>query len=465
MESPLFRTWMSTVSKAPSAVAVIDADTGKKWSRAALAKASAEWAENYRSTVPRPWRRRVVMSVPNGGDWFCAFMGLLSAGAIPAPIDPSEPEEAQATAARAIGATHIWRGGAFHRVAGPMPRGRIGRPLRNECLVKLTSGSSGTPKGLYATHAQMAADGGQVCSTMDIGPRDSNLATVPLGYSYGLGNLVLPLMLQGTRVVCASSVLPHALAADISRFRPTVLATVPPVLRALAASGLGKESLNPLRLVISAGSALQPGVAEAFLARFGRHIHGFYGTSETGGIAFDRTGEATTEGRSVGTPLDGVSLSLGARGAFTVSSRAVLGGGRFSPSDRGRLDRNGELVLLGRSDRMVKLAGRRVDLAEIERALKSLPGVREALAYAWEGPDPVLAAAALTDLRPVEIRRSLRLLLAPWKIPGRIVALPTFPVTARGKTDVPRLRQVLMAPRTATSISTLSADRQMSARR
>ena len=114
---------------------------------------------------------------------------------------------------------------------------------------------------------------------------------------------------------------------------------------------------------------------------------------------------------------------------------------------------------------MVKVAGRRVDLAEIEAALRALPGIRDAYAHVSAGAAPALSAAVLTALSAAEIRRLLRPRAASWKVPSRIVTLPEFPVTSRGKTDARRLRQILSAPRTATSISTLRAERQISAPR
>jgi long-chain acyl-CoA synthetase len=462
MNAPLFRLWSATAARSPSAVAVIDAAFGAVWTRADMAEAAQQWAGAYRVEAGKSTsvRRRVAMSVPNGAEWFWVFLGLLSAGAVPAPIDPSEPQEAQLAAARAIGASFIWRGGRLERVGG-----RRARVSADECLVKMTSGSSGAPKGLAFTHSQMAADGRQVCASMGIGPGDANLAAIPLGYSYGLGSLVVPLILQGTRVICASSALPHALAADVARFSPTVFPAVPPLLGALAASDLSRGDLASLRLVVSAGSPLDPGVARAFADKFGTKVHGFYGASETGGIAFDASGDATLAGRSVGRPLSGVRIARGSGGRFTVSSPAVRGKGSFSPADRASVNELGELVLKGRTDRAVKVAGRKVDLAEIEAALRSIPGVSGAFAHMEGGPGAVLAAAAVTALAPAEIRRLLRERIASWKVPARIVALAEFPVTPRGKADARRLRQVLSEPRTATSISTLRAARQMSARR
>ena len=462
MNNPLFRLWKATVRRDPAAVAVVEASSGRKWTRAALDSAAADWATAFgRMSGGSPVDgRRVAMSVPNGAEWFQAFLGLMSMGAVPAPVDPSEPQEAQVAAALSIGAPWMWRSGALWPVGSSGPGRSAGASRREECMVKLTSGSSGHPRGLAATHAQMEADGRQICRSMAIGPDDANLAVVPLGYSYGLGNLVVPLIVQGSRVICLSSALPQAIAADARRLCPTVFPAVPPILRALIESDVPPRSFASLRLVISAGSPLAPEVARAFAARFGVRIHGFYGTSETGGIAFDASGDATMAGSSVGTPLAGVRIAFRSGGRFIVSSPAVLGKGRFSPSDRAMLNRLGEVVLKGRTDRVVKVGGRRLDLAEIETALRSIPGIREAFAH-LAGAGETLSAAVATDLTAAEIRRRLAPRLAKWKIPSRILALREFPRTPRGKADTRILLQILAAPRTATSISTLSAERQM----
>jgi long-chain acyl-CoA synthetase len=463
MHESLHGLWTATVGRSPSAVALVDAASGKTWTRGALEAAARSWAQRFAAEARKSLtlRCRVAMSVPNGAGWFEVFLGLMSAGAIPAPIDPSEPEESQLSTARSAGASFLWREGRLH------PLGGAGRSKgsRDECLVKLTSGSSGAPKALPFTHAQVAADGRQICESMGIGAGDANLAAIPLGYSYGLGNLVVPLITLGTRIVCVSSTLPHAIASDAARHKPTVFPSVPPVLRALAGSDLPAGSLASLRVVISAGSPLAPEVARTFERKFGVRVHGFYGTSETGGIAYDRTGDATLEGRSVGPPIAGVTIAIGTAGRCTVTSPAAAGRGRFSPGDRASFNALGELVLMGRVDRVVKVAGRRVDLAEIEALLKSLPGVRDAFAHVPEGADAALSAAVVTGHSPAEIKRMLHARTASWKIPARIVAIREFPTTARGKTDGRKLRQILSEPRTATSISTLRAARQMSAPR
>jgi acyl-CoA synthetase (AMP-forming)/AMP-acid ligase II len=437
MADHLFRLWVATVRRAPRAPAVIEAGSGRSWSRSDLADSARAWRESA-AADGRLRGRRVILAAPNGAGWFQAFLGLLEVGAVPVLMDPAEPKAAQAAAARAVGAAALWTGGQLE----PVPcRRRTDAPAH--CLVKLTSGSTAAPRGIVFTHRQMAADGRQVCRTMGIAAGDLNLAVIPLGHSYGLGNLVVPLLLQGTALLCASGPLPHALAAECARWRPTVFPAVPALLRLLALSEVPASAFASLRLVLSAGSILPPATAQAFARKFGRSVHGFYGSSETGGIAFDRTGEATLAGRSVGTPLVGVRLAFGRQRRFTVASAAVQGRGRFRPGDRARLNAEGELVLLGRADRTLKLAGRRVDLAEVEAALLAVPGIREAYAAPHPLKAGVLAAALATALTPEAVRQQLESRLAPWKVPARLVTLTELPTTARGKPDAVLLRQLL----------------------
>jgi long-chain acyl-CoA synthetase len=442
MPTTLLSQWQKLVRLAPQATAVIEATGENVFSRAELAAR----AETWRAARTEPLAgQRVVFALPNRAAWFEVFLGLLQAGAVPAAIDATEPPAAQRELARVVGATWLWSDGRLEKVSAPR------RPRRHDlCLLKITSGSTGMPRALPFTHAQILADGRQVCRAMGIIPGDLNLAVIPLGHSYGLGNLVVPLLAQGTPLVCASAPMPHALAADCARWRPTVFPAVPALLRALAASDIAIDALRSLRLVISAGAPLPAETAHAFFAKTGHSPQVFYGTSETGGITFDRDGEATREGRSVGTPLAGVRLRVGRGRRFVVASAAVGGRGQFSPADHAELDVHGELVLLGRAGRMVKIAGRRLDLTEVEAALRRVPGVRDALAAPHPARPDELAAALATDLPANVVRSALRERLAAWKIPRLIIVLPSFPLTARGKTDT-RALQALLEHRTSNA--------------
>ena len=442
----LLGAWEKTVRSAPEALALIDAGTERRFTRAQLDAEGDTWRDAHGRDLAG---RTVVFAEPNGPGWWRVFLGLLKSDAVIVPLDPGEPVAAQRATATAIRAAWLWSGEKLHAIAA---RGGS-RAHDGRRIVKLTSGSTGAPRALAFTDAQMLADGRQVGAGMGIRGDDVNFALIPLGHSYGLGNLVVPLLAQGTAMVCGDSALPHAISESMARWKPTVFPTVPALLRALAVADVPPERLASLRTVISAGAPLAPEIATAFLARFGRHVHSFYGSSETGGITYDRTGEAALSGRSVGRPLPGVRLALGRGRRFAVESAAVFtlgnrrrtadGFGSHRPADLGVLTSDGELSLVGRAGRVVKIAGRRLDLAEVERTLRQLPGVRDALVAPHAGRAEALAALVATDEPAETLRAALRERMAGWKIPKRIVTLPAFPLTARGKTDTARLLALL----------------------
>jgi acyl-coenzyme A synthetase/AMP-(fatty) acid ligase len=329
----------------------------------------------------------------------------------------------------------------------PLPRARRYRDPA-VCLIKLTSGTTGQPRPLVFTAEQLLADARQVTTTMGIGPRDLNYALIPFGHSYGLGNLTVPLLAHGVPLVCGTSPLPHAIAADFARWHPTVFPGVPAMWRALAASEL---ALPGLRLGISAGAPLPPEVARDFAARFGRRLHSFYGSSETGGIAYDRTGAGALAGH-VGRALRGVKLTARPGTRLVVSSAAVLTQGNrrrvdklgaWLMPDRAALNARGEVTLLGRRGTTVKIAGRRVNLAEVADRLRRLPSVREAWVGVRAGADPVLGAVIATERTAADVRTTLLADTASWKIPKKIIVVPALPLTARGKPD-PRALQALV---------------------
>jgi acyl-CoA synthetase (AMP-forming)/AMP-acid ligase II len=445
MTATLLQAWRDTLSRAPIATALIDATTGSRLTRAELDTTANAWHEQH---APLARRRAVAFAETNSPAWLRVFLGLLKSDAALIPLDPGDPPAAQRTTARAAGASFFWNGETLEPLA-PHPR-RL-RDARR--IVKLTSGSTGTPRALPFTDAEMLADGQHICAGMRIAADDINLGLIPWGHSYGLGNLILPLILQGTPIVHGVTPLPHAIAAAVKQTRATVFPAVPALLQALAESTVAPTDLSSLRTIVSAGAPLAPEVARAFHARFDRKVHNFYGSSETGGISYDASGDSAAHGRGVGRPLPGVTLAFSRGRRFTVSSDAVFTlrnrhPGAHRMADLARLDASGELVLLGRSGRAVKIAGRRLNLAEVERALRELPGVRDAFVAPHPERADALAAVVATDRSPAELREGLRERLASWKIPKKIVALPTFPLTARGKPDTQRLRELIAsAPR------------------
>ena len=437
------QAWQKTLRRHGPRRAVVEAASGRSVTFDELDAAAEAWAVKHVGDRAGLAGRAVVFARPNGIAWLEMFLGLVKAGAVVVPLDPGEPLAAQQRLAERLRAAAWWDGERLQSL------GRS-RHYRDPAigLIKMTSGSTGQPRALVFTDAQMLADGRQVTATMGIRARDLNYALIPFGHSYGLGNLTLPLLAHGVPLVCGSTALPQGMAGDFLRWHPTVFPGVPTMWRALAASDV---QLTSLRLGISAGAPLPPDVARDFATRFGRRLHSFYGSSETGGIAYDRDGSAALAG-GVGRAMRGVTLTILPGQRLRVTSAAVTtrgnarkvgSRGAWIMPDRVALQPNGNVMLLGRRGTTVKVAGRRVNLAEVTRRLQQLPGVQEAWAGVTAGAEPTLAAVVATARTPAELRLALAPSTAAWLIPKKIRVVADLPVTARGKFDTQALQALV----------------------
>lgn len=442
MSHALLEAWQKTLRRHGAARALRSADGRARTFRELDAGADA-WLQAHAPQGAPLKGRAVVFAAPNEAPWLELFLALLKAGAIAVPLDPAEPALARQRLATTLRAGFWWDGSSLVALKGA-------KPYRDSrlCFIKTTSGTTGRPKALVFTADQLLADARQVTASMGITSRDVNYALIPFGHSYGLGNLVLPLLVQGTPVICGSSPLPHAIAADFASWKPTVFAGVPTLWRALSTSDV---TLPGLRLAISAGAPLPPEIARDFAARFGQPVHSFYGSSETGGISYDRSGTATLAG-GVGTALRGVKLIARPGERLQVSSPAVITHGNRRRSgrqgayvmpDRVAMDGRGGVTLLGRRGTTVKIAGRRVNLAEVADRLRRIPGVREVWTDVSRDREPVLGAVVAATQTAAELRVALAVDTAAWKIPRKLVVVAALPTTARGKTDLAALQALL----------------------
>ena len=433
MSNPtLWNTWQRTAAAKPHAVAVIDARDGRVHTYADVTAAASAVAADAPGALARG--HAVAFAEPNGARWLAWFLGLQKLGAVVLPLDSALPAAQRAETAAALGARWLLDAdGRWENVAPDAPAF-----AEDICLLKTTSGSTGLPRALAFTAENMLADGRHIAATMEIGPDDINLGAIPFGHSYGLGNLILPLLVQGTVVVASREILPDALAAQVEQFRVTVLPSVPAVLRGLAGSSVDPRRVGSLRRVISAGGPLHAGVPAMFNEKFRCPIRNFYGSSETGGICFDRTGEATLSGRSVGLPLEGVKVQLDEEGRVMVRSAAVMSPGEHTLADLGVWSERGELVLTGRATPLANIGGKKVSPLEIERALRALAGVADAWvgvqARRFGGGDFLLAAVE-TERSGEDIRADLAARLPTWQVPRRLWITARLPRTERGKLD------------------------------
>ena len=342
------------------------------------------------------------------------------------------------------------RTGVAASIAHGMPPGTA--------VIKMTSGSGGHPRGVACTSDALLADDAALRAAMAIECDDRLIAMVPFAHSYGLSSLVVPALTHGMTLVVPAATGPFAPIAAAARCAATILPTVPAWLSAWLRLADPPPLPSSVRLTITAGAPLPPQTAHEFRRRFGGGLHVFYGSSESGGITYDRSGEAGERG-TVGEPVPGVRVELqrieshepGAGGRVVVQSQAValsyvpgsdgsLHGGRFVSQDLARW-RGAELEIMGRLDSMINVRGLKVNPVEVERVIAEIPGVDGVFVHELNrstSRDGVLnALVASTDrgLTPEAVLERCRARLSDYKIPRRIVLVQALPLTPRGKID------------------------------
>jgi len=426
--------------------------------------------------------RPVVLSLPNASGLLPAFLALRQLGAQVALVDAAAPENELIRCSTTVGASAVlataerltrehvaWSRGAmaltvrYPEAAPALP------PLT--ALLKLTSGSTGTPRAVALSMRQVVADSVQILRTMGIRPGDVTLAAIPLTHSYGLGSCLVPFFLVGLPLAFPTCSLPAALADCLVAARAAHFPAVPAMIRALAT--LPDLPRFPyMRVCLAAGAPLAPADAAAFHAATRVKVHVFYGSSECGGICYDRGDAPSHEPGAVGTAMDRVTVSIlddaerdlttGAEGRVVVSSRAVALGtvpplgdpraltpGRFVTGDLGRLDADGRLTLTGRIAGFLNVAGKKVHPEEVRQVLEAVAGVRAAVVvslpdrHRGEMVGAVVAVDPASGLTVRALLTACRGSLAPHKVPRRLAIVAEIPMSDRGKVRVDALVDLL----------------------
>src|SRR5215210_47352 len=422
--------------------------------------------------VSLPPGTAVGLVAANGPGFLASFLALRRAGLTAVLLDGQTPGTEALRIVRALGASALlrcrcaWPQGADDwTLTRPEPEDGAPPPLpprpdllSDWAVIKLSSGSTGLPRGIATPAEALIADDANLTATMGIRPDDRLLTTVPLSHSYGLSSLAMPALLRGTPLVIPEAGTLFDPLDAVERTGATVFPTVPAYLDALLRLSEPPRRPPTLRLVLTAGAPLSPVTAGRFRETFGLPVHVFYGASECGGICYDREGTAGERG-TVGTPVEGVRVVLEEGGVITVQSPAVaagyipegddrLGNGRFVGGDFAEW-KDCELVLRGRVDDLVNIKGKKVNPREVEAVLAQLPGVREVAVLGVPLPDRsgevlrAVVACSSGSLTAAEVMAWCRPRLSPHKVPRSIVLVPELPRTSRGKLD----RRELMAIR------------------
>jgi 4-hydroxybenzoate-CoA ligase len=341
-----------------------------------------------------------------------------------------------------------------------------------------SSGSTGAPKGVRHVHGSLRATaetyGAQV---LGITADDLMFSASKMFHAYGLGNaMTFPMSIGAAAVVLPDRPTPEAVFAMLSRFRPTIFATVPTLYAAMLANpaisrGAGSDRL---RICISAGEALPEHVGRAWRERVGVDILDGIGSTEMLHIFISNREGAVRYG-TTGVPVPGYEAKIvdevgaavpgGETGELLVRGPSAADGywNNREKSRRtfmGEWTRTGDIYVCGadgafryhgRIDDMIKVGGIWVSPFEVEEALASHPAVLEAAVVGHPDADGLIKPKAFLVLQDAAghieadtlydlLKEHVKERIGAWKYPRWIEILPALPKTATGKIERYKLR-------------------------
>lgn len=409
---------------------------------------------------------RVAIDQPNGVAWVESFLGVLLAGCVAVPLDHQAPQRQRDLVRADAGATSVLT--AVPRLDEHQQV--ITRPRLTDLAVLLyTSGSTGQPKGVMITHANLASYQHITAGYLGL-ERDRvlrNLVAIPLWHSAGLNTQLLPTLALGGTVVIAPGSGPTSILPMVERWRPDIMFAVPVVYqRLLEATAADRSVLGSLHDVhFGAASTPQRLVRELRSSLPWARLGNAFGMTEISNVALFLPHEYLEEaGGSVGFPVPGVEVEireLDGSGRGTLYLRGpnlaagywdrpelteqAFGSGWIRSGDVAEQGRSGAVYLHDRLDDVINRGGEKVYSTLVEEALLELPDVTEAAVVAI--PDEELGARVAAylvterDYDAARLRDLLHERLPRHAIPEVVVAA-TEPLP-RGSTGKVLKREVM----------------------
>jgi len=419
----------------------------------------------------------IVLSLPNGLDTVLVLLAAMSA-AVAAPRNPA------LTVVEARG--ELVRAGAGHVVVdgGDTPAGEaatalgipqldlhallaaaetdLERPPASDAVSLLlpTTGTTGTPKLVQLSHANLLAAASITAQTLELTPDDRCLNVMPLFHTHGLVGGLLASLHAGASIVCTRTVDDRSLLAGARTYGPTWTTAAPALQHVILNTARANPGAFRFRFVRSTSAPLPPALFAELARTFAAPVVEAYALTEAPGqITSNPLPPLARKPGTVGFAR-GCEVRLldddGARGdvgEILVRGPHVTRGYLGATSDEfvddwlrtgdlGRFDDDGYLTIVGRVKEMINRGGEKVSPRDVDDVLQLHPAVRDAAAFAIPhrtlGED-VCAAVVLEDgavLDAADLIRFARERLAAYKVPTRIVFVDRLPRTAVGK--IPR---------------------------
>lgn len=252
-----------------------------------------------------------------------------------------------------------------------------------------TSGTTGNPKMVRLSFANLAANAASIVSYLGITPMERAMVTLPLNYSFGMSVVNSHLLAGASLVMTEASLLNRSFWDAFTAHGATSLSGVPYSYQILHRVGVGDMALPTLRTLTQAGGGLSPKLMAYFCSlseKRGWRFFVMYGQTEAAPrISYVPPDMLASKMGSIGIAVPGGLLSLSDEGELVYEGANVMMGyahdrmdlakgdemgGRLATGDLASVDSDGFFYLKGRIKRLVKIHGNRVSLDDVELRLE-----------------------------------------------------------------------------------------------
>lgn len=366
-------------------------------------------------------------------------------------------------------------------VSGNNPVIALPKTIPNDLAALIyTSGSTGFPKGVMMTHQSMVFTSWSLIEYLRLSEEDRIILLLPLAFDYGLYQLLMAITIGGSLIVEQSFTFQTSVYKQIEMFKPTVFPGVPTIYAMMIATNKKTGlSLDCIKKVTNTAAALPaefiPDLKKIFPNAL---IFKMYGLTECKRVCYLEPELIDIKTGSVGKAIPGTEVFLlspegnpvppGERGILHIRgphvmlgywhkeelSKEMLRQGNLPgerilcSNDWFKMDEEGFLYFLGRTDDIIKTRGEKVSPVEIENVIYKITGIKEVAVIGI--PDEIMGEAIIAfvtthghlQIDEKEIQKECISRLELFMVPQRVIFLDEMPKSSNGKIDKKELKKM-----------------------
>lgn len=322
---------------------------------------------------------------------------------------------------------------------------------------RFSSGTTGKPKCLMFTSEAILNAASNWAAAAGITSEDKVLCTALFHNGLAFNTSLLSVFLSGACLIINKNISPKSIMETITRHKATILVAFPVVYDMLNKSQYCTHN-HHLRLCVSSSAPLHYNIKQQFEELTGMKICDYYGIVEAGPATFNHG----TVPDSLGKPIEGVDIRIVdemgkevyedeigtiqirttsmAKGYYNYPSTyasMVTPDGYYQTTDRGFM-RNGYLYVVGRNSDIINVAGKKLDPTEVENVILGIEGIEDVAVIGVSNQSltseyPVAFVVCATDIETKKIVRHCQEKLALYKLPQKIIRIPSIPRSGVGK--------------------------------